>query len=183
MDNYEPIPLPDKQDLTDEVAIERIAEYYQFIRGRHSVRNYSDRPVPRKIIETAIRAAGTAPSGANHQPWHFVCVSDPATKRRIEVPPPMHELGQGFYGNGVQHALNLSTRAGRSSSLSALSQTPPDNYIVPLSDSLPLAALILIVLIGCYRESRYCHTTFQMSYFRISTQISYENYFINHIEL
>ena len=96
MDNYEPIPLPDRQDLTDEVATERIAEYYRFIRGRHSVRNYSDRPVPREIIETAIRAAGTAPSGANHQPWHFVCVSDPDIKREIRIAAEQEE--REFYG-------------------------------------------------------------------------------------
>ena len=76
MDNYEPIPLPDRQDLTDEVARERVEAYYHFIKQRHSVRDFTDQPVPRDIIETAIRAAGTAPSGTNHQPWHFVCVSD-----------------------------------------------------------------------------------------------------------
>ncbi len=47
------------------------------------MRHFSDRPVPRAIIEQALRAAGTAPNGANLQPWHFVAVSDPAIKRRI----------------------------------------------------------------------------------------------------
>ncbi len=96
MDDYEPIPLPDRQDLADEVALERVTEYYHFIRGRHSVRNYSDRPVPREIIETAIRAAGTAPSGANHQPWHFVCVNDPQIKREIRIAAEQEE--REFYG-------------------------------------------------------------------------------------
>jgi len=50
---------------------------------RRSVRHYSDRPVPRSIIEDCVLAAGTAPSGAHRQPWRFVAVSDPATKRRI----------------------------------------------------------------------------------------------------
>ena len=50
---------------------------------RRSVRQFSDRPVSRNLIEEFIRAAGTAPSGANRQPWHFVAVSDAAVKRRI----------------------------------------------------------------------------------------------------
>ena len=95
MDNYQPIPLPDRQDLPDAVARERVEEYYQFIRQRHSVRDFTDRPVPRDIIETAIRAAGTAPSGANHQPWHFVCISDPGIKRKIRVAAEQEE--QEFY--------------------------------------------------------------------------------------
>ena len=49
------------------------------------VRDFSDRPVPRDIIEAALQAAGTAPSGANLQPWHFVVVSGADTKRRIRV--------------------------------------------------------------------------------------------------
>ncbi|MBX3595498.1 nitroreductase family protein [Sphingomonas sp.] len=50
---------------------------------RRSCRAFSDAPVPRAIIEWAIRAAGTAPSGANHQPWHFAVVSSVEAKRRI----------------------------------------------------------------------------------------------------
>lgn len=53
------------------------------LRARRSVRDYSDRPVPRDVIETCILAAGTAPSGANRQPWRFVAVGDPRIKRRI----------------------------------------------------------------------------------------------------
>ena len=52
---------------------------------RRTVRNFSDRPVPRDVIEDCLRAAATAPSGANDQPWVFVCVSDPAVKRKIHL--------------------------------------------------------------------------------------------------
>lgn len=52
---------------------------------RRTVRDYSDRPVPRAVIEDCLRAAGSAPSGANLQPWHFVAVSDPAVKREIRL--------------------------------------------------------------------------------------------------
>ena len=85
MDNYEAIPLPDREDLPDDVARDRVEAYYQFIKRRHSVRDFTNQPVPREIIETAIRAAGTAPSGANHQPWHLVFVNDPDIKHEISL--------------------------------------------------------------------------------------------------
>jgi nitroreductase len=52
---------------------------------RRTVRDFSDRPVSRALIEDCLRTAGSAPSGANQQPWHFVAVSDPAIKQRIRV--------------------------------------------------------------------------------------------------
>jgi len=61
----------------------RAAEFAADLARRRTVRQFSDRPVPREIIEDCLRAAGTAPSGANMQPWHFVVVSDPAVKRQI----------------------------------------------------------------------------------------------------
>lgn len=58
---------------------------YEFVRQRRSVRDFSDRAVPREVIEYILLAAGTAPSGANKQPWRFVAVQDPALKHRIRV--------------------------------------------------------------------------------------------------
>jgi iodotyrosine deiodinase len=63
----------------------RAAEFYSDIRRRRSVREFSDQPVPREVIEDCLRAAGTAPNGANMQPWHFAVVSDEAIKRKIRV--------------------------------------------------------------------------------------------------
>jgi len=63
---------------------------------RRTVRDFSDRPVPRAVIEEALRAALSAPSGANQQPWRFVAVSDPALKRRIRVAAEEEE--HEFYG-------------------------------------------------------------------------------------
>ena len=63
----------------------RLAEFYKDVSRRRTVREFSDKPVPRDLIEDALRAAGTAPSGANLQPWHFVVVSGPETKKRIRV--------------------------------------------------------------------------------------------------
>jgi nitroreductase len=65
--------------------------FYEHIRKRRSVREYSDRPVPREIIKNALRAAGTAPSGANMQPWHFVVVGDPELKSKIRVAAELEE--------------------------------------------------------------------------------------------
>jgi nitroreductase len=62
---------------------QRAADFYANLRRRRSVRRFSNRDVPRAAIEECLRAAGTAPSGANMQPWTFVAVSDPAVKRRI----------------------------------------------------------------------------------------------------
>ena len=66
---------------------------------RRTVREYSDRPVPRSVIEECLRAAGTAPSGANHQPWHFVVVSDPEVKARIRAAAEDEE--RAFYNGGA----------------------------------------------------------------------------------
>ena len=76
------IPL-DFQELPVEEMRQHAAEFYIQMKRRRTVRDFSRRPIPRDIIESCIRTAGTAPSGANQQPWHFVAVSDPAVKRRI----------------------------------------------------------------------------------------------------
>ena len=61
----------------------RAEAFYAELSRRRTVREFSDRPVPRALIETCLLAAGTAPNGANLQPWHFVAVADPAIKRQI----------------------------------------------------------------------------------------------------
>ena len=63
----------------------RARAFYESIARRRTVREFSDRPVPRDVVEWCLRAAGTSPSGANLQPWHFVAVSDAAVKRRIRI--------------------------------------------------------------------------------------------------
>ncbi len=72
---YREYPLPEMRHRAAELAAD--------LARRRTVRQFSDRPVPREIIEDCLRAAGTAPSGANMQPWHFVVVSDPEVKRQI----------------------------------------------------------------------------------------------------
>jgi iodotyrosine deiodinase len=71
--------------LSDEEALARSREFLARVAERRSVRQFSDEPVPHELIENAIRAAGTAPSGANQQPWTFVVVSDPEVKERLRA--------------------------------------------------------------------------------------------------
>lgn len=77
------LPFPQLPDLTDEERIARARAAYERLKTRHTCRAFTDAPVPREVIEAAILAAGTAPNGANHQPWHFVAVSSPEKKRAI----------------------------------------------------------------------------------------------------
>jgi nitroreductase len=63
----------------------RANAFYEMMRRRRSVRDFSDEPVPRELIEYAICTAGTAPSGANRQPWHFVAIDAPDLKRQIRL--------------------------------------------------------------------------------------------------
>ena len=75
--------LIDYKEYPVEEMKQRSTDFYQDMKGRRSIRDFSDRPVPREIIEDCLRAAGTSPSGANMQPWFFAVVSDPAVKGRI----------------------------------------------------------------------------------------------------
>lgn len=78
-------PLDTFREYSPEEMEARAEAFYQNLRRRRTVRDFSDRPVPRAVIEDCLRAAGTAPNGANQQPWHFVVVQDPAVKERIRI--------------------------------------------------------------------------------------------------
>jgi nitroreductase len=88
---YPKVPLDQYREFPVDEMRKRVEEFYADIDHRRTVREFSDRPVPRDIIETAIRAAGTAPSGANLQPWHFVVVSGAGTKRKIREAAEVEE--------------------------------------------------------------------------------------------
>lgn len=85
------VPLPARPILSDSEMESRADAFYREIGRRRTVRDFSDRSVPREVIEHCIRAAGTAPSGANMQPWHFAAVNDPARKREIRVAAEVEE--------------------------------------------------------------------------------------------
>jgi nitroreductase len=77
------IPLTGYREYSVEEMKQRAATFYDELRRRRTVRHFANRPVPREVIEDCLRAAATAPSGANRQPWYFVVLSDPVLKRRI----------------------------------------------------------------------------------------------------
>lgn len=82
VDGYRPLAL-DLERLPAEVALERSRAFLALMRTRRSVRHFAPDPVPIELIENAIRTAGSAPSGANQQPWTFVVVTSEETKRAL----------------------------------------------------------------------------------------------------
>ena len=90
------VPLSGYVELAADEMRERASAFLNEAQRRRTVRDFSDRPVPRDIIEMCILAAGTAPNGAHRQPWRFVAVSDPEIKRVIRVAAEKEE--QAFYG-------------------------------------------------------------------------------------
>jgi len=85
------VPLDSYREYTVEEMRERAAAFYDEAQRRRTVREFADRPVDPRVIEDCLRAAGTAPSGANMQPWHFVVVTDADTKHRIRVAAEQEE--------------------------------------------------------------------------------------------
>jgi nitroreductase len=97
MSSYPTIPLPNYIEYPVDEMRQRVADFYGNVDRRRTVREFADRPVPRDIIETALRAANTAPSGANLQPWHFAVVTGAATKQRIREAAEIEE--REFYAH------------------------------------------------------------------------------------
>ncbi len=89
------IPLPGYREYPEDEMMKRAQEFHAELKRRRTVRDFSSRPVPRAIIDDCLRAATTAPSGANLQPWHFVVVGDPEAKRRIRAAAEEEE--RAFY--------------------------------------------------------------------------------------
>ena len=96
---YEALPLPNRVALPDAEALRAAESFRDTMRRRHSVRQYSARAVPEAVIVACIEAAATAPSGANHQPWHFAAIADPAMKARVRAAAEVEE--GAFYAGGA----------------------------------------------------------------------------------
>lgn len=95
MKDHDSSPLSDYIEYPAEQMLARSEAFYQDIKRRHSIRKFSDKPVDKRIIENCIKAAGTAPNGANHQPWHFVAINSSEVKKQVREQAELHE--QGFY--------------------------------------------------------------------------------------
>lgn len=84
-------PLSSYIEYPIEEMRQRATEFRQHMQRRRTVRHFSDRPVPRDLVEECLLTAGSAPNGANLQPWHFVVVSDPKVKHEIRIAAEQEE--------------------------------------------------------------------------------------------
>lgn len=115
-----PYALP---DMTDGERVATARAFRESISSRRSCRMFSDAPVPRAVIEEAILAAGTAPSGANHQPWHFAVIASPELKHHIRVKAEKEEAA--FYaGKAGQEWLEALAPLGTDPDKSFLETAP-----------------------------------------------------------
>jgi len=122
-ENYLPIPLPDRLDLSDEEALQAAVSFSQLMAKRHTVRHFSDRTVDLSVIKSCVRAAGFSPSGANQQPWHFVAISNSKIKQRIRQAAEVEE--QNFYaGKGGDEWINALEPIGTDATKEHLEKAP-----------------------------------------------------------
>lgn len=121
--DYQPIPLPDYVEQPVEQMRANAQAFYDEIRRRHTVRDFDSRPVPRDIIENCLRAAGTAPNGANHQPWHFCVIGDAGKKQQIRSAAEEEE--KAFYaGKAGEEWLDALAPLGTDASKPFLEEAP-----------------------------------------------------------
>ena len=95
-------PLANYIEYSEAEMLQRAVQFYEEIRRRRTVRDFSDRPVPIEVLNHCLLAAGTAPNGANLQPWHFAIVKDPQIKSAIRVAAEKEE--QEFYNGKAPQA-------------------------------------------------------------------------------
>ena len=95
MPRAEFVPLETYDELPEDEMREVSRAFLDKMRRRRTVRDFSDRPVPRDVIENCLLAAGTAPNGANRQPWRFVVIGDPEIKTKIREEAEVEE--RAFY--------------------------------------------------------------------------------------
>lgn len=116
-------PLTTYREYPPEEMRARAGAFADDLHRRRTVRQFSTRPVAREVIEQCLRAAGSAPSGANMQPWHFAVVSDPAIKRQIREAAEVEE--QQFYsGRAPQEWLDALAPLGTDDSKPFLERAP-----------------------------------------------------------
>ena len=137
-------PLPAYREYPAAEMIERARAFHADLARRRTVRDFDARPVPREVIEHCLRAAGTAPSGANQQPWFFSVITDAARKRRIREAAEKEE--REFYGGKApQEWLDALAPLG----------TDPDK---PFLDEAPLLIAIFAQKYGVRPDgSRFSH--------------------------
>lgn len=91
MKNMKTVPLPQYNTTDDGERLARARMFADEMGTRRTVRDFSSKAISRDVIAACINTAGTSPSGANQQPWHFVAISDPETKQKIRVAAEIEE--------------------------------------------------------------------------------------------
>ncbi len=117
------LPYSALPSLSDEERIAAARAFREDIAQRRTCRMFADAPVPRAVIEEAIPAAGTAPSGANHQPWHFAVVSSPDLRHRIRLAAEKEEA-EFYAGKAGQEWLEALAPLGTDEDKSYLDVAP-----------------------------------------------------------
>ena len=172
-------PLSLYRSYSEDEMIARAQAFYADIRRRRTVRDFSDRSVPREVVELALLAAGTAPSGANLQPWHFAVVTHPDTRKRIREAAEVEE--RDFYnGRAPREWLDALAPLGTDEHKAFLEIAPvlivifgqrssegPDgrrikNYYVP--ESVGIATGLLIAALHAAGLATLTHTPSPMGF-------------------
>ena len=116
-------PLRDYREYPEDEMRERASWFYRDLARRRSVREFESRPIPREVIEQCLMAAGTAPSGANQQPWHFAVITEPEKKKRIREAAEAEE--REFYAHRApQEWLDALAPLGTDSNKPFLEEAP-----------------------------------------------------------
>ena len=171
------VPLEGYTPVTDAEMSERATDMLGLLSTRRTIRYFEDTPVPQEVIETAIMAAGTAPNGANQQPWHFAAISNPEMKRKIRLAAEEEE--RAFYaGRASQEWLDALAPLGTDASKPFLETAPwliaifaqkkgPDgekHYYV--TESVGIAMGMLITTLHAAGLATLTHTPAPMNFLR-----------------
>lgn len=117
------VPLQGYVEYSAEEMLSRVTEFTEDLKRRRSVRDFAERPVDRRIVEEAIKAAGSAPSGANHQPWHFSVIEDGAKRKALREAAEEEE--RAFYtGKAGEEWLDALTPLGTDAEKPFLEHAP-----------------------------------------------------------
>jgi iodotyrosine deiodinase len=123
MTEAEFVPLTSYREYPPDEMRRRAAAFRTEMQRRRSIRTFSSRPVAREVIEDCLLTAGSAPSGANTQPWSFVAVSDPETKRRIREAAEQAE-SEFYHGKAPEHWLDALSALGTDDRKPFLEEAP-----------------------------------------------------------
>ena len=116
------VPLSTYREYAPQEMLARARAFAADMQRRRTVRQFSDRPVARGVIEACLEAAGTAPSGAHQQPWHFFVISDPETKRAIRSAAELAEAE--FYASAPSEWLEALAPLGTDAHKPYLERAP-----------------------------------------------------------